>query len=153
MDRTGIDKYIAVYKRAVLADPGNNEVTTALGMCYLKLGLYDYAQKFFGKAIEQMVDVSDVYFYGAISLLKGKRPFVATLPVIRRAEELLEAAASLNPTDGKIYYTHAVIKQDYYHKKFINTSPSSNELFQQAAQTVISDEDIDIIERYMSVRV
>ncbi|WP_261304015.1 hypothetical protein [Paenibacillus andongensis] len=150
-NKLGIDKYIASYKKAAATDPNNNEINAALGMCYLKLGLYDFASKFYLKAIEDMVENSDVYFYAALSLLKGKRPFLSTLSVIRKAEELLEAAVSLNPAEGKYYYAHAIVKNDFYHKKCINTSPDSQSLFQNANDAGFSDDDKQMIVDYMAV--
>ncbi|WP_068675030.1 hypothetical protein [Oceanobacillus sp. Castelsardo] len=150
-DKKGIDKYIANYRKLVKEDPDNPELNGAIGICYLKLGLYDFASKYFDKAIEDMIENSDYYYYNAISKLKGKRPFLVPLTTIRKVEELLDAAISLQPGSGKYYYTHALIKYDYYYQKRLNTSPNYQELLEEAENYQLNDADKKAVDDLLKI--
>lgn len=150
-DKRGVDKYIASYKKLAAKDPNNQELNAALGMCYFKLDLFDFALKFFQKAMDDMVENSDLYFYSAICLFKGKRPFLNPLTTIRNAEEFLDAAISLNSNDGKYYYAHALIKYDYYYQKRLNTSPNFQELLNEAEHYGVRFDDKELVESLLKI--
>ena len=78
-----INKYAGAYRQALTENPENGELNRSVAMCYLKLRLYDKALEAFAKAVETDFDNSETYFYAAISLLKGQRPFVMQRSVIR----------------------------------------------------------------------
>lgn len=151
LNKLGIDKYIASYKKAALSNPNNTQLSSAIAMCYLKLGLYDFASKFFEKAALDMIENSDVYYYAAVSQFKGKRPFLAVLPTIRKAEEYIQAALSLCPESGKCYYLLALVQQDYYDKKFLRSKYTYKELIDSATAGSITQEEIDELLEYVPV--
>lgn len=150
LNKSSIDKYIASYRKAAVADPNNTELNTAMGMCYLKLGLYDFASKFFEKAIEDMIENSDVYYYAAIAEFKGKRPFLVLLPNIRKIERLIEAAISINPK-GKFYYLLSIIQSDFYDRKKLNNTYSYGELLDMAHKNSVAEDEIEEIYQYVPV--
>ena len=150
-DKRGIDKYITNYKKAAANDPSNSEINAAIAICYLKLGLFNFAAKFFEKAIEDMMENSDLYFYLAICVFKGKRPFLIPLTLIKKAEEFLEAAIALSPDSGKYYYAHSLIKYDYYYKKRLNTCPNFQELLDDAEHYQISHSDKQMVEDLLKI--
>jgi tetratricopeptide (TPR) repeat protein len=153
LDKKGIDKYIESYRKLVSTNPDNAELNSAIGICYLKLGLYDFAYKYFDKAMEDMMENSDLYFYSAICVLKGKRPFLVPLTLIRKAEEFLEAATSLDGNDGKYVYAKALIKYDYYYKKRLNTSPNFQELLEEADSCGICQNDKQLVEELLKLSI
>ena len=132
-DKKGINNYITHYKQLLKDEPDNGELNCAMGICYLDLGLHDLAIKNFDKAIEQIPDYADVYYYYAIAHMKGKRPKVLTLPEIRKVEDYLNAAIQIDDRKSKYYYLWAIIKYDFYIKNgFRITSPTFEELISEA---------------------
>lgn len=126
-DKTGINKYVNHYKKLLKDNPGNGELNLAMGICYLDLGLYDLATKFFSKAIEQIPDYGDAYYYYALALIKGRKPKVLTLTEIKKIEEYINAAIQIDNSRSKYYYLWALIKYDFYMKNGLRMSPPNFE--------------------------
>lgn len=137
-----VNKYANTYKKALSKDPDNTELNSSIAMCYLKLKLYDKANDAFSKAIEENFDNSETFFYAAVSLLQGKKAFVLQRSAIDQALDLLNAATMIEPK-GIYYYFLAYIKQDYFQRKFLNTSPSFEELLLIARENNVSNFDIE----------
>ena len=104
-----VNKYAGSYRSALAKYPDNTELNNSIAMCYLKLKLYDKAQAAFAKAIEDNFDNSETYFYAAISLLRGKKAFLAKRTDIDKIEEYIQAALMIEPK-GIYYYLFAYIK-------------------------------------------
>lgn len=113
-DKPAIQKYIAQYTQVLKIDPQNRDALMATGICYLKLGLFDLADRFLRQLIEAHPADPSGYYYRGISVLKGKRPRTASLPVIREAEQLIGAALELDPANGRYDVLLAAIRYDYY---------------------------------------
>jgi tetratricopeptide (TPR) repeat protein len=142
-DRTGINKYVNYYKQLLKDTPDDGEVNCAMGICYLDLGLYDLATKYFTKAVEEKPDSGDTYYYYALSLLKGKRPKLLTLAEIRKVEEYLNAAIQIDDSKSKYYYLWALIKHDFYKCNGLAiNSPSIEELLSEAKSRPYEDIEI-----------
>ncbi len=136
-----INKYASEYRRALEENPDNTILNNSIAMCYLKLNLYDKAISAFEKAIEDNFDNSQTYFYAAISLLKGQKPYYHMRETIDKAMEYLNAAVQIEPL-GIYYFFMAYIKKDYFERKFLNVPPSSMELLMMAKQAGTSPYDI-----------
>lgn len=149
-ERERIDKYITSYKQAIQKNPDDAEINIALGSCYLKLRLYDFAYKYFEEGIKCTVNNSDVYYYAAITLLKGKRPFLNVLPTIRKVEDLIRAAISLQQ-EGRYYYLLAMVQKDFYDKKRINNQYTYQELIKLANQYLVTESDIEELFEYIPI--
>ena len=137
-----LNKYTNTYKAALVKDPDSKELNKAIALCYLKLRMFDKAIPSFEKAIEDNFDDSELYFYAAICLLRGKKAFLAARKDIDRIEEYIQAALMVEPK-GIYYYFWAYIKQDYFDRKSYRTSPTYLELLDEASQVGLSDFDID----------
>jgi tetratricopeptide (TPR) repeat protein len=125
-----------------LADnPNNDALNMSVAMCYLKLKLYDKALPAFEKAIEDNFDNSETFFYAAISLLKGKKAFLALRPDIDKIIEYLNAAIMIEPR-GIYYYFSAYIKYDYFERKYLNITPNWQETLQTAMQAGLPPADV-----------
>jgi len=122
-DKAGINKYINHFKQLLKDNPDDGELNCAMGICYLDLRLYDLASKYFAKAIEQIPDYGDAYYYYALALFKGRRPKILTLTEIRKIEEYLNAAIQIDNTKSKYYYLWALIKHDFYIKNGLKVNP------------------------------
>lgn len=129
------------YKKALTEDPNNKEYNMLIAMYYLKLKLYDNALPAFEKAMEDNFDNSETYFYAAICLLAGKKPFLQQKPTINKIEEYINAALMIEPK-GIYYYFLAYIKKDYYERKFLKTAPSAAETLSTATNAGVSEYDI-----------
>ena len=136
-----LNKYANTYRAALSKSPDNPELNKSIALCYLKLKLYDKALPAFDKAVEDNFDDSELYFYAAICLLRGKKAFLTSRKDIDKIEEYLQAALMIEPK-GIYYYFWAYIKQDYFDRKSYKTSPTYVELFTQAQQAGLSEFDV-----------
>lgn len=136
-----VNKYANAYRAALSQNPDNMELNKSVAMCYLKLRLYDKALLAFEKAIEDNFDDSEVYFYAAISLLRGKKAFLAQRTDINRAIEYIDAANMIEPK-GIYYYFLAYIKYDFFERKYLNTSPNYKDCILMANSYGVSENDV-----------
>ncbi len=113
-DRPAIQKYIAQYSEVLKADPENRDGLLSMGLCYLRLGLFDLADKFLSKLMNAHPEEGSGYYYKAICCLKGRRPRTVTLGVVREAEQLILTAMTLEPANARHDVLLAAIRHDYY---------------------------------------
>lgn len=125
-------------------NPNDPALNFSIGMIYLKLKKYEDAAKAFEKAIEDDFDNSEAYFYAAISMLGGKKPFLHLRPAINKMVENLNAANMIEPR-GIYYYVLAYIKKDYFDRKFLNITPNYRAELAEANALGVSDVDIDMV--------
>ena len=137
------------YQREVEANPDNPEANFSLGICLLKLNMYDKAYDKFDKAIEDSIDNPEAYFWAAVSLLKGKRAFLTPKATIDKALELTDTARMLEER-GIFSYFCAYLKYDYYNLKRLNIQPSYVEELQRAA-TNVTQEDIRMLAEILKI--
>lgn len=136
-----VSAYAKCYRSGLSEAPDDPSLNSAIAMCYLKLGLWTQAELHFQKAIASNLDNSEIYFYWAISLLEGKRPFTQPLAIIRKAEECANAAILLEPR-GSYYLLLAYLTSDYFERKFLNRPMSSTQLLQVARQCGLTPTDM-----------
>lgn len=137
-----VNKYARAIKKELAVDPDDGGWNNSAAMCYLKLKLYDKAIEAFTKAIEDNFDNSETYFYAAVSLLRGKKAFLAKRTDIDKMEEYLQAANMIEPK-GIYYYFLAYIKYDHFYRKSYKTSPNYKEALEMAHQMGVSAYDIE----------
>lgn len=137
-----VNKYAGAYRKALAENPDDTGLNNSIAMCYLKLKLYDKALPAFETAMEDNFDNSETFFYAAVCLLKGKKPFLTLRPEIDKIEEYLNAALMIEPR-GIYYYFLAYIKYDYSNRKFFKTSPTYQEALQMAQQAGYSSYDAE----------
>lgn len=135
-----LNKYARAYQKALSSNPNTPELNSSLGMCYLKLKMYDKAFPAFEKAIEENFDNPETYFYAAVSLLAGQKAFLASRQKIDKIEELINAATMIEPR-GVFYLLWAYIKQDYFKRKFLKTEPDYLQMLAMAHECNFSVED------------
>jgi tetratricopeptide (TPR) repeat protein len=87
-----LNKSAMAAHKALTENPNSQPLNNFVAMCYLKLKLYDKALHAFEKAVEDNFDNPETFFYAAISLLKGKKAFLALRPDIDKIIEYLNAA-------------------------------------------------------------
>ena len=118
-----LNKYALSYRKQLADKPDNRELNRSMGICYLKLKLFDKANEAFERAVTDNFEDADSYFYAAVGRLKGKKAFVAPRPDIDKAMEYLNAANMISP--NTVYTLMlAYIKKDYFDRKALCISPS-----------------------------
>jgi len=143
LDNLNLNNYIKTYSNLLKNDNENQDVNFSLAMCYLKLKLYDNAIKHFDLATKDNISNSKIYFYYAVALLKGRKPFITPLAQIKKIIELLNAAIMLEdkPT---YHYLLAYIKYDFYERKFLNISPNYKEEFEISKSNITKENTDDL---------
>ena len=137
-----VNKYANTYRKELSEDPDDKELNNSIGICYLKLKLYDKALPAFEKAMEDNFDNSETFFYAAICLLQGKKAFLHQRATIDKILEYINAALMIEPK-GIYYYFLAYIKYDYFARKYFKTSPSYQEALAMANDAGLSAFDIE----------
>ena len=150
MSLSDVNKYATSYKNALIQNPDNASLNTSIAMCYLRLKLYDKALIAFEKAIEDNLDNSEVYFYAAVALLKGNKPFLHTRDEIQKVLDYLNAAVSIEDR-GIYYYLMAFVKKDYFERKYLISNPKSHELLNTAKQKGYSKFDVEQLDDILNV--
>lgn len=135
-----LNKYTKSYEATLKEHPENSEINMSVAFCYLKLNIYEKALEYFLKTVEGDFSNSEAYFYAAICVLAGRKPFVVMRPEIDKIQEYINAAISIEPK-GIYYYFLAFIKHDYFKRKFLKTSPTYQEALQLAHSTGYSEND------------
>lgn len=143
LDNLDLKAYVKTYTDILRDNKADENITSSLAMCYLKMKLYDKAIKHFDTILDSEIDNADVYFYYAIALLKGKKPFLTPLADIKKIIELLNTGIMLN-AKGIYYYFLAYIKYDFYYRKFLNISPSYTDEVEIAKSIVTKAEITDL---------
>lgn len=118
-----LNKYTNEYRNALKSSPYHVGLNKALGLCFLKLKLYEKAIQAFEKAMEEDCDDAELYFYAALCLLNGKKPFLCSREVIDKMISYINAANMIEPR-GIFYYFLAYIKYDYFERKYLNCNPN-----------------------------
>lgn len=142
--------YIRTYTETLRSHPQDAALHSSMGMCYLKTQLYDKALECFERAIESDFDQSETYFYAAVSLLNGKKAFLAQKATIEKAMKYVQAALQIE-NRGVYHYFHAYLKYDFFERKFLNIKPPYQEELEQAKQNHVSPEDIRILFEVLNV--
>jgi len=129
LSREELQRTLDHYRNAVTTNSVDGEAHYGLALCYLQLQLYDLAIKNFKRALELMPEHADAYYYYAVSLIRGRRPKLLSLPEVKRIEEYLQTALQLDGRPAKYYYLAAILKYDYYLSNGLLCNPSPDELF------------------------
>lgn len=138
-----INKYLGSYRNIVPHCPENRDINIAIGICFLRMKMYDKALEAFEKAMPDNFDNAEPFYLAAITLLQGKKPFLAQRESINKMEEYLNAATMIEMRPV-FYYFMAYIKRDYFKRKYLNTSPTEEDLMRQAIELGLKDEECNV---------
>ena len=144
MPLPAVGKHVNAYREALAADPDHKDLNISIGLCFLKLKLYDQALAALEKAMPMNFDNSEVFFYAAVCLLEGKIPFVHLRPTIDRIISYVNSALSIEMR-GIYYYFLAYIKYDYFKRKFLITTPDYNAMLGQAMAFDVTSAEIEML--------
>lgn len=118
----------------------NQKSQINVAQSFIKAGMYSQAQSILEQLIIENSSDDNIYFYLAVCLLGGKRPFLLQKNVIEQVLSYLEAAVAFSPK-AVYYYFIAYIKYDFYSLKFLRISPDYRELYNIAVNHGISEEE------------
>ena len=136
-----LNKYVASYKNVLKDDPYQGEISASLGACFLKMGRYDQAIETLREAQVCDMENSELYYFEAIALLRGKKAFVTQKSVIDRALECLDTAMMIEPKEIYRYYS-AYLRYDFYFRKGLKIVPNYIACLNDAYRTGLSEYDI-----------
>ena len=89
MPASKVNRYAGAYQATLHESPESGTLNKSLGICYLKLHLYDKALAAFEHALDDSASDSEVYFYAAVCLLRGKKAFLAQKKDITKIDETI----------------------------------------------------------------
>jgi tetratricopeptide (TPR) repeat protein len=75
---------------------------------------YSQAIKVFEQALEIRADLSEAHYYLSFVLLRGSRPKLLSIPIIKEIENHLQTTIQLQPHEGGAYVLWALVKYDFY---------------------------------------
>lgn len=145
MDNPQFNKYMASYRETAKEHPESKDLSVSMGLCFLRQKNYDFAIKYFLKAQEEnILDATDStpYFYAAVAMLQGKKPFLHNRQEIDKMMEYLQTAMNIDPKPEQ-YYFMSYIKRDYFKRKFLKTTPTWEEYMQEAVNNGLSPADVE----------
>lgn len=108
LERPALDKYIQFYRAATSSD-STGDAAMGLGLCYLKLRLYDLAAAQFKKVIESSPERSEAHLYMACALMKGRKPKVVSSKEMPDIEAFVNSALMLAPDEPRALLLQAAI--------------------------------------------
>ena len=136
-----INKRNFSYKKSLEEYPDSKELNTSAAFCLLKLKNYDLAINCFEKAMIGNFEDSDIYFYAAVCLLRGKKAFLTPRVVIDKIEEYINSAIMIDPK-GLYYYFWAYIRYDHHYRKSYRMSPDFGQLLSLAKENCVTYSEI-----------
>lgn len=139
-----VNKYIGTYKSVLAEGSDSLQISSSIGMCYLKLKLYDEALSAFEKAIAANFDDPETYFYAAVCILKGRKPFLLQRVEIDKCIQYINAANMIEPR-GIFYYFLAYIKYDFFERRYLNTVPNYKSCLAEAHRYGVSEFDTNML--------
>ena len=129
----------------------DSDTLISLGICHYKNSMYDLSLKSFEKVIKVDPENVNAYYYAALSLMNGKRPYLQTLPKIKKAVAMLEAAISIQD-EGRLYYFLYLIQKDFFDKKHLRTKYKALELQKLSMENAVTDEEILELEENLAIK-
>ncbi len=126
--------------QAPAAPKANEELSK--GVRFLNYGQYPQAMSCLHTAMQQEPSNPDVYFYTAVGLLEGKRPFLVTKPAINQVLEQLDTAVSIE--ERAVYFAlRAYVKYDYHSRKMIRAVPDYQAEWARALRAGITAQQME----------
>ena len=152
MSAPKVNKYANAYKDMMAENPDSEVLAISLGMCFMKLKLYDKAYEAFDKAISAYTENPEVYFMAAVCALGGKKAFLAGKANVDKAISMLKIAMDVEPR-GIFYYFDAYLRFDFYKRKALNIKPGYIESLAKAKQLGYSRADVQMLFDLLGVEI
>ncbi len=150
MSAPKVNKYANAYKDMMAENPDSELLAISLGMCFMRLKLYDKAYEAFDKAISAYTENPEVYYMAAVCALGGKKAFLAGKANVDKALSMLKIAIDVEPR-GIFYYFDAYLRFDFYKRKALNIKPSYTESLMKAKSFGYSYADAQMLFELLGV--
>lgn len=128
-----VNKYVGAYKQRISADASDANAQMSIGLCFLKLKLYDQALAALQKAMENCFDNADIYFYACVCVMAGKKAYVLNRTKIDLILSYIDAANSIESRPIFKYF-EAYVRYDYFYRNSLNTLPRFDQCLGEARQ-------------------
>ncbi|MBQ2999757.1 MAG: hypothetical protein IJD64_04780 [Clostridia bacterium] len=150
MSAPKVNKYANAYKDMISENPDSEILAISLGMCFMRLKLYDKAYEAFDKAISAYTENPEVYFMAAVCALGGKKAFLAGKANVDKAISMLKIAIDIEPR-GIFYYFDAYLRFDFYKRKALNIRPAYTDSLMLANRLGYSHADVQTLFELLGV--
>ena len=137
--KVGLQKYVAHYNEGLKAEPDKAEIHQAKGICFLELGMFEFAAKSLDRAIELNPENPDTYYYRAVAVVKGRKPRLLSLTELKAVDENLAAAAQLNIARATCHYLRLIVRADYFQRNGLKLPPPTMDELLAKAQSLPYD--------------
>lgn len=125
VDSGSFNKYLKYYKELISKEPQNSEGLLGLGLCFLQMGTYPLAQKYFEQLIEYSPEVSQSYYYFTLSFIRGRRLMCISLKDAKLIETYINTAIQLDDSHPQYKLLLAMLKRDYFEMNGLKIQPPS----------------------------
>jgi tetratricopeptide (TPR) repeat protein len=144
------DKFLAAYRKGVARGGESVDALFSMGICFMEKRDYARAIQSFEKAIDLYTEDSEVYYYAAVAMLKGKMAFVTPRKDIDKILEYTDEAIRLEER-GIYHYFSAYIRYDFYARKSFNCTPDYSQALAQASAAGVTQDDVDSLYELLGV--
>lgn len=114
------------------------------GIRLLNRKMFSQALICFEKVIQNDISTPDAYFYAAIAMLEGKRPFLSSKASISKIENYISSAIAFSE-NAVYYYFYAYVLYDFYSKKMLKAPLDYKQLLLTSAELGITDSEINAL--------
>ncbi len=128
-NNSDLKRCLDFYSNSVNSYVNDSTQYACAGMCFLKLKCYTQATNMFNRALNGITFDGDVFYYAALALCEGQRPFLLGINVIERIVKYIDQAIKIEKNTNndtqklkKYYLLAQIIYNDFYEKKGLNCS-------------------------------
>ncbi len=140
------------YKDLTRRDPCDAEGLLGLGLCYLQMGTFPLARKYFEKIIDASPDISQAYYYYVLAGISGRRLMTLSLNEARQFVTYLHTAIQLDDEMPQYKLLLAMLKRDYYETNGMrDSSPRAAELLAQIEGCNINRNELENLKAAVKV--
>lgn len=150
-----LNECLNFYRNSMNSYKNDSKHYACAGMCFLKLKCYDQAVNMFNRALNGITFESEVFYYAALSLCEGKRPFLLNMNVVEKIVKYIDQSIRIaknnidtdydNQIIRKYYLLAKIIYVDFYKKNGLNC-PTFTSL--ELEETTFFDEDYQALNEY-----
>jgi tetratricopeptide (TPR) repeat protein len=136
------DKFLSAYRKGTAQNGETPDALFSMGICFMEKKDYARAVGAFEKAIDLYTEDSEVYYYAAVAMLKGKMAFLTQRKEIDKILEYIDEANRLEER-GIYHYFSAYIRYDFFTRKCLNSSPDYSEALSQAMSVGLTNDEVN----------
>lgn len=155
-NNSDLKKCLDFYNNSVKSYANDSKQYACAGMCFLRLKCYTQAANMFDRALRGIAFDGDIFYYAALSICEGKRPFLLGMNVIEKMVDYIDQAIKIeknadcgNQKIKKYYMLAKVIYNDFYVKKGLNCSVLKS---LEPEKFIFSDNEYMLLSEYINLK-